>query len=73
MDYFTQKKYLEFKVLKFDKDGKPEKKEATAKGSVMISDKDADVLNRMAVNTKICYELAPEPKQAKPPKDEPKP
>ena len=56
MDYFTQKKYLEYKVLEL-KNGKPVKKELTEKGFAMISDKDADTLNGMVASRKLWYEL----------------
>jgi len=73
MDYFNQKKYLEFKVLEWDaKAGVPKRKEPTEKGSAVISEKDAYTLNAMAEARKVWYELEPEPvaepKPAKPAK-----
>jgi len=71
MDYFTPKKYLEFKVLEWDaKAAAPKRKEPTEKAFAMITEKEAHTLNTMAESRKVWYELEPEPetKPAKPAK-----
>ncbi len=73
MDYSTQKKYNEFKVYSWKKEGKqlvPDETKQTERGSVMISERDAYINNQMAQNTGLYYELAPVPKQTKPEKTE---
>jgi hypothetical protein len=58
MDYFTPKRYLEYKVTEWDhKEKAPKRKELTAKGYAMITDKEAHVLNTMAESRRTWYEL----------------
>lgn len=54
-----QQKYNEFAVI-YD-GNKIIKKEPTKRGSVMITNYDAKVMNEATINTKLLYELAEEP------------
>lgn len=68
----SDKKYNEFKVVGHMTKGKfvIDQKTPTRRGSVMISERDADINNQQTRFNKLHYELAEEPKKAgRPPKE----